>query len=466
MDDVNVPTFEPHFGASLRVLTPTACVLSALDYPSQTHLLHVAAHKNDSLSIRLLAKNYKARVNVFDEDGCTPLHICCYDDNIEALKALLENDADFQKGTRLNPLETPVCICVKYQYNACLQALFDCTSNFNWKRYFAQLPRSPLLCDFPSIEAIQMLVDHSLDINACDEHGNTFLHYLVNKKDIPYEQYVEKLIETSADFNRPNQLGRTAFLDALEQNNFPLLSVFLRHIDVTNVNVVDPLLNTTLHYCKYLDEKFIYDSVLNSNPAALNAQNRDGQTPLHDAILCDNYAFAQYLLQHNCDVSLPNKEGNTPLHLVARDDNIRMYKLLMKYAQLDLRMTNKMGKTPLHLACANEKANIAALLINKMNNEELNFVDNQGRTPLHECADNIHGVLARYLIRHGADEGAKDIRENTVLHLTTEKGNPIIRRQDRDRLICFVRKRRVGAHVDQIVDCGHQSAELGRTIAT
>ncbi|UJR14177.1 hypothetical protein I4U23_001172 [Adineta vaga] len=406
MDDVNVPTFESHF-----------------DYPSQTHLLHVAAHKNDSLSIRLLIKNYKARVNVFDEDGCTPLHISCYEDNIEALKALLENDADFQKGTRLNSMETPVCICVKYQYDSCLKALFELTTSFNWKRYFSQLPRSPLLCDFPSIDAIQLLVEHSLDINACDEHGNTFLHYLVNKKEIDYEKYVEKLIETSADFNRQNQLGRTPFLDALEQNNFQLIAVFLRHIEVTNINTVDPLLNTTLHYCKYLDEKFIYDSVLTSNPLSLNTQNRDGQTPLHDAILCDNYSFVQYLLQHNCDVSLTNKDGNTPLHLVARDDNIRMYKLLMKYAHLDLTITNKMGKTPLHLACANEKANVAALLINKMNTEQLNLLDIQGRTPLHECADNINGVLARYLIRHGADENSKDIRENTVLHLTTEKGN-------------------------------------------
>ncbi|CAF1445139.1 unnamed protein product [Adineta steineri] len=406
MDDVNVPTFERHF-----------------DYPSQTHLLHVAAHKNDSLSVRLLIKNYKARINVFDEDGLTPLHICCYDDNIEALKALLENDADFQKGTRLNPLETPVCICVKYQYDSCLKALFDLTTNFNWKRYFSQLPRSPLLCDFPSINAIELLVEHSLDINECDEHGNTFLHYLVNKKEIDYDKYVEKLIETSADFNRQNLLGRTPFLDALEQNNFQLLAVFLRHIDVTNINILDPFLNTALHYCKYLDEKFIYDSVLTSNPTSLNAQNRDGQTPLHDAIICDNYSFAQYLLQHNCDVSLTNKEGNTPLHLVARDDNIRMYKLLMKYAQLDLTITNRMGKTPLHLACANEKANVAALLINKMNTEQLNALDIQGRTPIHECAENINGVLARYLIRHGADENSKDIRGNTVLHLTAEKGN-------------------------------------------
>ncbi len=364
-------------------------------------------------------------MSVFDEDGCTPLHLCCYEDNVEALKALLENDADFQKGTRLNPLETPVYICVKYQHDACLKALFDLTTNFNWKRYLSQLPRSPLLCDFPSIDAIELLVEHSLDINACDERGNTFIHYLVNKKDIDYEKYVNKLMEKSADFNRQNQLGRTPFLEALEQNNFQLLAVFLLHIDVTNINVVDTLLNTALHYCKYLNERFIYESVLTSNPLSLNAQNRDGQTPLHDAIIFDNYSLAQYLLQQNCDVSLTNKDGNTPLHLVARDDNVRMCKLLMKYAQLDLTVTNKMGKTPLHLACANEKAHVAAILINKMNIEQMNLLDIQGRTPLHECAENTNGGLARYLIRHGVDENAKDGRENTILHLTTEKGMSI-----------------------------------------
>jgi hypothetical protein len=57
-----------------------------------------------------------------------------------------------------------------------------------------------------------------------------------------------------------------------------------------------------------------------------------------------------------------------------------------------------------------------------MTTEQMNLLDVQGRTPLHECAENIHGVLARYLIRHGADENAKDIRGNTILHLTAEKG--------------------------------------------
>lgn len=361
-------------------------------------------------------------MNVFDEDGCTPLHICCYQNNIDVLKALLENDADFQKGTRLNPNETPVSICVKYQHDACLRVLFDFATNFNWKRYFSQLPRSPLLCDFPSIYAIGLLVEHSLDINACDERGNTLLHYLVNKKDVDYEKYVEKFIQSSSDFNRQNRLGRTPFLEALEQKNFSLLAIFLTRIDLTNMNVVDSLSNTALHYCKYLNEKVIFDSVLHSNPASLNAQNRDGQTPLHDAILCDNYAFAQYLLTQGADSTLVNKEGNTPLHLAARDDNIRLCKLLMKNGQVDLTAVNKMGKTPLHLACAHEKPNVAAVLINKLKIEQLNLLDSQGRTPLHECSENIAGSLARYLVRHGGDENAKDVRQNTVLHLAAEKG--------------------------------------------
>ncbi len=201
-----------------------------------------------------------------------------------------------------------------------------------------------------------------------------------------------------------------------------MIASFLRHIEITNINIVDSLSNTALHYCKYLDENIIFDTVLQSNPLSLNAQNRDGQTPLHDAIVCDNFSFAQYLLQHGADLSLIDKDGNTPLHLAARDDNTKMCRLLMKYPQLDLITINKMGKTPLHLACAHEKPNVAAILINKMKTDQINMLDIQGRTPLHECAENINGSLARYLIRHGADENAIDIRQNTVLHLATEKG--------------------------------------------
>ena len=261
-----------------------------------------------------------------------------------------------------------------------------------------------------------------MDIDTYDEHGNTFLHYLVNKKDIDYEKYVEKLIGISADFNRQNLLGRTPLFEALEQKNLQLIIAFLNYIESIDMNLVDSLSNTALHYCKYLDEDFICNAILQANPVTLNAQNCNGQTPLHEAVLYDNYSFARYLLQNGADLSLKNKDGNTPLHLAARNDNAKMCRLLMKYPQIDLIATNKMGKTPLHLTCAHEKPNVAAILINKINIDQMNLLDIQGRTPLHECADNLGGSLAKYLIRHGADENAYDIRRNTALHLATEKG--------------------------------------------
>ncbi|CAF1391793.1 unnamed protein product, partial [Didymodactylos carnosus] len=94
------------------------------NYPSQTQLLHIAARKNESVLIRILIKTYKARVNVYDENGRSPLHISCYEDKLDALQALLENDADFIKGIRLNPNENPVSICVKRQHDSCLKAIF------------------------------------------------------------------------------------------------------------------------------------------------------------------------------------------------------------------------------------------------------------------------------------------------------------------------------------------------------
>ena len=102
-----------------------------------------------------------------------------------------------------------------------------------------------------------------------------------------------------------------------------------------------------------------------------------------------------------------------------------MCRLLMKYPKLNLNLiaTNKLGKTPLHLACAHEKSEVAKFLVNILTTEQMNLVDNQGRTSLHECAENFNGSLARYLLRHGANENMKDLRQNNVLHLSTEKGN-------------------------------------------
>ena len=61
-----------------------------------------------------------------------------------------------------------------------------------------------------------------------------------------------------------------------------------------------------------------------------NKPNNDGQTPLHVAVICANYGNVEALLQqHFCDVNAQDVDGNTPVHCAAVAEYIEILSLLV-----------------------------------------------------------------------------------------------------------------------------------------
>eukprot|EP01102_Stenamoeba_stenopodia_P011499 TRINITY_DN3542_c0_g1_i1.p1 TRINITY_DN3542_c0_g1~~TRINITY_DN3542_c0_g1_i1.p1 ORF type:complete len:101 (+),score=6.30 TRINITY_DN3542_c0_g1_i1:348-650(+) len=52
--------------------------------------------------------------------------------------------------------------------------------------------------------------------------------------------------------------------------------------------------------------------------ADLNARNRDGVTPLHNAAYHGNIPLISILLEHGAKIDVPNRVGETALHWAAR----------------------------------------------------------------------------------------------------------------------------------------------------
>lgn len=133
----------------------------------------------------------------------------------------------------------------------------------------------------------------------------------------------------------------------------------------------------------------LVQKILLRDPAAVNARDEYGFTPLHGVAGEDQFEMAEYLIQYGADVRAVNDCGVTPLHLAAYPEMVR---ILVRYG-----------------------ANIEAR-------------EGGGGTPLHIQSENPEGLeVMRELLKLGADVNAKDDSGETAL-------DTALARQERDKV--------------------------------
>ena len=122
---------------------------------------------------------------------------------------------------------------------------------------------------------------------------------------------------------------------------------------------------------------------------------------LFKAIRNNNIDLVEKLLiEHDDDVNAEDDDGNTPLHEAASNNNIEIAKLLIEHGA-NVNAEADDCRTPLHEAASNNSTEMAKLLIEHGAN--LNAEADDRRTPLREAASNNNIEIAKLLIEHGAN---------------------------------------------------------------
>ena len=186
--------------------------------------------------------------------------------------------------------------------------------------------------------------------------------------------------------------------------------------------------------------------LLAADPKVLQARDREGDTPLHWAVLNDQPPLTAFWLQAGASAAATNFAGETPLHLAATKglaDQVRL--LLAANAPTNLRDTN--GWTPLdaaiqarqtdciHLLMADAPAvarperglatplheaaasgNLAALVALLDTETRLEARNELALTPLQVAVLHGHLAAAALLVDRGADVNVHDPEGNTLLH--------------------------------------------------
>ena len=99
---------------------------------------------------------------------------------------------------------------------------------------------------------------------------------------------------------------------------------------------------------QYRDRQLLLDHGSN-----VDAENKDGSTPLHLAVSSWNRAIFRKLLDHGANANAKDKDGWTPLHQASFEGETRTVSLLLDHGA-STGVRDREGKTPLQVASTEE----------------------------------------------------------------------------------------------------------------
>ena len=316
--------------------------VNSVDFKGNSALHLAIVSKNLSMQKHLI-QNEKANVEIRNKEGKTPLHIAVefYEDNEvskELIKTLLKNGANLEARTRigLTPLELAFWMNNNKAFDFLISQGADIYTHSRFTSH-TLLHRAAVKSAIPKIK---LLLDHDLDINARDEHGNTPLHLAIMTDQIEAALY---LIKKGADIFIKNKHGQNVFNLFKEKRSllqkikpYFFLNIFgldsfilaktIKKGDVRNLNkllrwdryhkiVINEKGQTGLHYATELGNKNMIKAYARAKQGNINKRDYLGNTALHYAVLKSDLEIVNLLIELNADPKLKNAFGKTPIML-------------------------------------------------------------------------------------------------------------------------------------------------------
>ena len=171
--------------------------------------------------------------------------------------------------------------------------------------------------------------------------------------------------------------------------------------------------------------------LVEADPAIVNIQNSDGETPLFVAVHEEHPEIVTYLIDNGADVNHKStKDGWTVLHIACFLKNAEIVNILLDN-NVDINVTSNTGATPLYLVCehgshnemsidiiydlilAAEELGVLAQYINKK--------EEHGYFPLYVACKNGDNDIVELLLEKGANLDEKNEQRQTALIIAIQE---------------------------------------------
>ena len=280
------------------------------------------------------------------------------------------------------------------------------------------------------------------------------------------ERMVKTILQNRyLNVNIPDSDGSTPLHIACRSTDSAQCAHLLAEYPDCDLNLPDKSENTPLHLAVKRQWLFsdLIQFLLKKANIFPNSRNKEGNTPLHEAVLSKASGVVRALVLHeNCTPSIPNNEGKTPLfiaaeqtllpfvdaiissnkcspedvreacrvfkyllHKVISSNRLSLLKTLIAAQICDINETKPQTKeTPLHVACTMTNVKLITLLLSE-DPCNLNAQDGSGNTALHIAVAQDPKISAKK-VQHLTEDKRCDINiknheGNTALHVAVGK---------------------------------------------
>ena len=330
-------------------------------------VLHKACCENASVElITKLLKKYKADVNCRDNNGEAALHFAASWGRSDVVKILLQVpgiDVNVRDTKGMTPL--------------------NAGSREGDNAY----------------DAIEMLVKRKADLAIGDEDGWTPLHSCCSNGAL---RIPKLLIAAGACVDTTDNGGFTPLHMASRRGHLATAKILFELGASAEARSATEFM-TPLHYACVEGHQHLVEWLSSQVSGAVDAEDKDGWTPL---MLASRWGFpdiVQYLLGRGADANHLSRDVSAvgALHTSSRwghEDVVR--KLLEGGAQSSLRSTYN-GMTPLHFAAMMDRTDVLKVLA--AGGADLEAKDDRGGTPLLRAVTSGHQAATRCLLDLGCD---------------------------------------------------------------